>query len=106
LASQLFCERFVEGAIVDWRRCMRRIQTLFLSSNLCRYVLPETLIIEGLEGGMVVDGMAINGASLGRKLRDITPSIHDPQCSYDRPFFKKNLMVAIKTKHSRTFFNV
>jgi hypothetical protein len=39
LASQLFCERFV---VVDWRRrCMREFQTL--------YVLPETLIIEGLE---------------------------------------------------------
>lgn len=89
-----FVRDFVEGAIVDWRRCMRRIQTLFLSSNLCRYVLPETLIIEGLEGGVVMvvmDGMAINGPSLGRKLRGITPSIHDPQCSYDRPFKKKKL---------------
>jgi hypothetical protein len=48
-----------------------------------------------LKGGVVVvvvmmDGMAINGPSLGRKLRGIiTPSIHDPQCSFDRPF-KKN----------------
>jgi len=40
-------------------------------------------------------------------LRGITPSIHDPQCSYDsRPFFKKTLMVAIKTKHSKTLFHV
>jgi hypothetical protein len=31
-----------------------RIQTSFLSLNLCRYVLPETLIIEGLEGGVMV----------------------------------------------------
>jgi hypothetical protein len=53
-----------------------------------------------------MDGMAINGPSLGRKLRGITPSIHDPQSSYERPFFKKTLMVAIKTKHSKTLFNV
>jgi hypothetical protein len=36
--------------VVDWRRCMREFQTL--------YVLPETLIIEGLErwGGGGGDG--------------------------------------------------
>jgi hypothetical protein len=37
-----------------------------------------------------MDGMAINGPSLGRKLRGITPSIHDPQCSYRIGHFLKN----------------